>query len=184
MAPCVSELRAPRRAALILFGMTASVLLLRAQLADALVARGDEFLYRSQPERALQYYSRALALDAASPRAVDRFLFVATTARNRVAMHDGIARATYYLAHHPGDDVVRMDRAMAFRATGDFAHAASDFAVVGFHGRDARALTFAGFSARAAGQSLRAARLWRSALALEPKFPPALHALQRMDGTL
>lgn len=178
----MTELCAPRRTALILLALAASVLLLRAQLADALVVRGDEFLYRSQPGRALRYYSRALGLDALSAPAVDRFLFVATTARNRVAIRDGIVRATDYLAHDPGNDVVRMDRAMALRATGDFAEAASDFAVVGFHGRDARALTFAGFAARDAGQLPRAARLWRSALALQPTFSPALHALERTDG--
>jgi tetratricopeptide (TPR) repeat protein len=177
----VTGLSASRRAVLTLAALTVSVLLLRAQLADALVVRGDEFLYRSQPDRALRYYSRALALDALSARALDRFLFVATTSRNRLAMRDGIVRATAYLASHPEDDVILMDRAMAFRATRDFDRAASDFAVVGFQDRDARALTFAGFSAFAAGQLARATRLWRAALAVQPKFPPARHALERLD---
>ena len=52
-----------RRTLLALAGVGISAAMLRAQLSDALVVRGDEFLYRAEPARALAYYRRALAVD-------------------------------------------------------------------------------------------------------------------------
>jgi tetratricopeptide (TPR) repeat protein len=159
----------------------AAAILLHGQLADALVMRGDERLYRAQPSRALAYYQRALWLDPTDAVAVDRLLFVATTIRDRDALRVGIARASTYLARRPNDNVVRMDRAMAFRAIGQPARALEDFARVGRDARDVRALAFAGFAALAIGRPREARAYWRAALTLAPQFVVARHALARSD---
>ncbi|MEO6835921.1 MAG: hypothetical protein ABI231_08455 [Candidatus Tumulicola sp.] len=168
-----------RRLELALSGIVISACLLRTQLADALVVRGDGCLYRARPSLALQYYRRALWLDANDGTAVDRFVFVAMTLREGGALRDGIAVASRYLERNPDDDVVRMDRAMAYRATGRPAQAVTDFATVGRRTKDARALTFAGFAAEEIGQRDRARAFWHSAVAIDPGFPAAQHALTR-----
>lgn len=170
-----------RRLALAIIGIVIAATVLRPQLSDALVLRGDGCLYRGQSAAALRYYRRAMAIDAADGVAVDRFAFVAMTSHDSGALADAIAFATAYLSRHEVDEVVRMDRAMAYRATGDADRAMSDFADVGARTRDVRALTFAGYAARAAGRRERARAFWRSAIALAPGFPPALHGLQRLE---
>jgi hypothetical protein len=54
-----------------------------------------------------------------------------------------------------------------------------DFAVDGNLARDARALTFAGFIARALGRGHDARSYWRTALSYNPHFLPARRALSR-----
>lgn len=159
--------------------VAASAILLRAQIADALVVRGDEFLYRSNSAAALRYYSRALHFDAGSATALDRLLFVAVYLRDRVATHDAVLRAAGYLSRRPDDDVIRMDRAMACRALGENQDARDDFAVAGYRSRDARALALAGFAAKAMGRHGAAYRLWRAAAVLAPGMPAVRHALAR-----
>jgi len=176
----VSELPGGRRVALALAAVAVSSVLLHRQVADALVVRGDEFLYRARAKAALCYYRRALWLDRSSSPALDRLLFVAMTIRDRAALRDGIARAKSYLLANPGDDTVRLDRAMAYKLLGESARAWKDFAVAGYRLRDPRALTLGGYEAKAAGLDVQALRLLRSALVLAPEFPPALHALTRV----
>ena len=170
-----------RRIALATVAVAVSGVLLRGQMADALVVRGDEFLYRSDSRAALRYYRRALRFDATNAVALDRLLFVATILRDRVGMRDGVQRAAAYLERRPDDDAIRMDRAMAWRALGKSAFAWIDFGVVGYRTRDARALALAGFAARDAAREVAARRLWRAALTLAPGMPAASHALAR-DG--
>ncbi len=166
-----------RRVALAVAAVAVSGILLRGQLADALVVRGDEFLHRSNSKVALRYYRRALRFDANNTVALDRLLFVSTLLRDRAQMKDAVERSTGYLERRPDDDVVRMDRAMACRALGDTSTAAADFAVAGYRTRDARALALGGFAARTVADERAAERLFRAALALAPKMPAALHAL-------
>lgn len=170
-----------RRIALAAAAVAISGVLLRGQMADALVVRGDEFLYRSDSRAALRYYRRALQFDATNAVALDRLLFVATTLRDRAGMRDGVERAATYLEGRPDDDAIRMDRAMAWRALGKSSFAWIDFGVVGYRTRDARALALAGFAAHDAAREIAARRLWRAALTLAPGMPAASHALAR-DG--
>ncbi|MGA8533595.1 MAG: hypothetical protein WB615_05760 [Candidatus Tumulicola sp.] len=168
-----------RRLAPALGGVAISAVLLRGQLADALVVRGDECLFRARPAASLRYYRRAIWIDPRDSVAVDRLLFVAMTLRDRRALDDGIVSATRYLEWKPDDNVVRLDRAMACRVTGRQSEALGDFAIVGRATHDARALTFAGYAAQAIGQPRRASYFWRAALLLSPDFPAAKHALAR-----
>lgn len=175
----MSELAAPRRFVLAAAGVLIAGWLLRDQLSDALVVRGDEFLFRGRLQAANRYYARALAFDADSAIAVDRSVFAALLSHHRDALETGVRLAAGYLARHPDNDAVRWDRAMADRVLDDATAAASDFAIVGYRTRDERALALAGLEARRGGARLRARRLLRAALALDPGFPPALRALAR-----
>ena len=170
-----------RRVLVAAVGITCAAFLTRSQLADALVLRGDECLYRAQPGAGLSYYRRALWLDGSDGAAVDRFAFVAMTLRDPHALKDSVAIASAYLRRAPNDDVVRLDRAMAYRALGKHASALADFATAGGRARDPRALTFAGYEAKALGHLRLARALWSRALALEPNFLPARHALVRSE---
>lgn len=168
-----------RRTAVALVGITVAAYVLRPQMSDALVVRGDEFLYRADSRRALQYYRRALLLDADDGAAVDRYAFVATMSRDR-HVNDAVLRETSaYLQRHPDDAIVRMDRAMAYRAAGVAPAALADFALVGARTGDPRAYVFAGYAARRSGDMRLARRLWRAALALQPGFIAARRALAR-----
>jgi len=168
-----------RRLMLALTGVAVGAYLLRAQVADALVVRGDECLYRRELAAALRYYQRAATIDVNDATAVDRLAFVALLARDRESLQRAIEVATRYLRSHPGDDAVRMDRAMAERATQRRAEALRDFAVVGLRATDGRALTFAGYEALALGWRAEAVAFWRRALAQAPSLPAPRHALSR-----
>ena len=165
------------RAAGVALGISA--LLLHGQIADALVVRGDEQLYRARPARALTYYRRAVWFDRANGTAVDRFSFVAMTLRDVPAMREGIALASRYLAHRADDAVVRMDRAMAYRVLGDGRRALADFSIVARQTNDARAYAFAGEEAASLGERGAAEAFWRAALALWPGMPLAVHGRLR-----
>lgn len=168
-----------RRSAVALLGIAAAAWILRPQISDALVVRGDEFLYRADPGRALDYYRRALTVDEDDGAAADRFAFVATTTRDPRANAEALRETSAYLQRHPDDAIVRMDRAMAYRAAGLSAAAVSDFSLVGARTNDPRAFTFAGYAAERSGDATLARRLWRAALALQPGFVAAKHALER-----
>ena len=168
-----------RRTALALLGIAAAAWILRPQISDALVVRGDEFLYRSDSKRALDYYRRALAVDGDDAAAADRFAFVAAMTRDVRANAEALREASAYLRRHPDDAIVRMDRAMAYRAAGYSGAALADFSLVGALTNDPRAFTFAGFAAERSGDPRLARRMWRAALALQPGFVAAKRALGR-----
>jgi tetratricopeptide (TPR) repeat protein len=151
--------------------------LLRGPIAESLVVRGDTFLYRTQPSRAITYYRRAVSIDSGDGTAVDRFAFVALTERDRVAMRTALEVCSRFLGRNPNDWTIRFDRALLFHAAGNARRAEADFAMVGRAEHDARALAFAGFAARASGREHAARAYWRTALSLSPKFAAARHAL-------
>lgn len=173
----MNDIPIARRVALALSGVLVAGYLLRPQISEALVIRGDERLYRGSTADALVYYRRAIEADPLDGPAVDRLLFGAVSLRDRRAVGDAIQLASQYLRRRPSDDVVRMDRAMAFRLLGDSRRAADDFERVGIRKQDAIALTFAGYAAAALHQRTRAIALWRRALIVDPGFLAARHAL-------
>jgi tetratricopeptide (TPR) repeat protein len=170
-----------RRLLLATTGIAVAAVALRGSVADALVVRGDEFLYKGSQARALRYYGRALWMDPLDGTAVDRVAFVATMSGNADDLRNAIRMASEYLVLVPQDDRVRMDRAMAYRRVGEKARALSDFAIVGRRDKDARALTFAGFAAADLGELQCARAFWMAALSLAPEFPAPRHALERSE---
>jgi tetratricopeptide (TPR) repeat protein len=173
------ELTRARRVCLALSGIAIAAWILRPQLADSLVLRGDGFLYRAKPLSALRFYERAVAIDPQNEVAVDRYAFVAMTTHAAPAIAHSIRFASAFLRAHPDDAVVRLDRAQAYRASGHFGEALQDFARVGLRRRDPAALAFAGYAAYATGQAATARRYWRAALELQPDLPAALDGLKK-----
>jgi hypothetical protein len=156
-----------------------ALILARRPIADSLVVRGDSAAMRAQPAIALAYYRRAISVDAGDAVAVDRFSFGALLHRNPPTMQLAIRLCTAFLQQNPSDRTIRFDRALLFRATGNVERAEFDFAIDGDLAHDARALTFAGLIARAAGRGHEARLYWRRALSYLPGFLPALRALSR-----
>jgi tetratricopeptide (TPR) repeat protein len=155
----------------------------RGSISDSLVVRGDSLLYGRNPERALPYYRRAIAVDSANGVAVDRFSFASLMQRDRSSMNVATTICTNFLQRHPDDWTVRLDRAMLFRAVGDLVRAEQDFAVAGRAGRDAQAMSFAGFTARALGRHAEERRYLNAALSYAPGFEPARNALSKARAT-
>ena len=174
MRPCVG-----RRLLCAGVALAIAFALFRSQIADGLVVRGDESLYRADSSSALGYYSRALAFDADSAAAVDRYAFVAAMLREPRDLRAAVAICSRYLTRHGRDSVVRMDRAMAERSLGDHRRAFDDFRTVGQATSNAAAFAFAGSEAAKLRRRDLADPMWRSALRLAPGFPIALHALRR-----
>jgi tetratricopeptide (TPR) repeat protein len=173
----VRNIPVARRAAIAVIALAIAGYILRPQISQALVLRGDDRFYRGSAVDALRYYRRAVAIDPNDASALDRYLFGALSLRDRNCAHDGVALATEYLRRHPADDAVRMDRAMAFRLLADWNGALGDFYRVGVRKRDPAALTFAGYAALSLGRHRQACAMWRLALAFDPAFRAARHAL-------
>jgi len=169
-----------RRFALAVTGVALSAWLLRPQLADALVVRGDGLLYASRMQAALRAYGRAIAIDGDDAGAVDRYSFFASTTRDRRAMAQAMAVTSAFLARHPDDVAIRFDRAMAERRLGWEGNALVDFATIAMRTGDARAWTFAGYAAAALGCRALARSYWRFAIEREAHFPAASDGLRRV----
>jgi Flp pilus assembly protein TadD len=118
-------------------------------------------------------------VDGNDGAAADRFAFVAAMTRDPSADAEALRETSAYLERHPDDTVVRMDRAMAYRAAGLSGAALADFSLVGALTNDPRAFTFAGYAAERSGDTPLARRMWHAALALQPGFIAAKRALER-----
>ncbi|HZY98271.1 MAG TPA: hypothetical protein VFE36_01725, partial [Candidatus Baltobacteraceae bacterium] len=133
---------------------------------------------RGSAADALTYYRRAILIDPLDGTAVDRFAFGAVSLRDRRVVREAVELSSQYLRRRSNDDVVRLDRAMAFRLLGDWRYASDDFERAGVRERDATALTFAGYCALALRQRSRAVALWRRALSFDRNFRASRHALR------
>lgn len=166
-----------RRCAMVAFALAVSAFCLRAQVAQALVVRGDEFIYRNEPGQALKRYARAIAIDPASQTAADRYIFISMMLHRRSDATAGITAANRFLRHAPRNAEILFDRAMCLLAVHRYRQAERDFSASAFVSHDARSYVFAGWAALRAGERERARSLWRSALVVQPGFRPAAIAL-------
>jgi tetratricopeptide (TPR) repeat protein len=166
-----------RRFAIAAIALTAACLLFRSQIAQALVVRGDDFMYRGQPLQALSHYARAVSLDADLGIAVDRYVFVSMQRHDPASLRSGIYTADAYLARNPRDATVMADRAMCYLAERHFRAARRDFELAARASSEARDYVFAGWAALRSGDSSGARALWRQALRIESRYEPALVAL-------
>jgi tetratricopeptide (TPR) repeat protein len=169
----------PRRALVVGIALAASAALLHSQLSSALVSRGDDLTYRGEDRRAMDLYSRALALDPKNTVAIDRYAFSALTMHDTSGERRAIALASAVLEREPYNVTIRYDRALCNQALHLRAAAAADFEAIGRHERDARALLFAALDFQRTDLS-RARTLARLAVAIEPSFAPARRDLARM----
>jgi tetratricopeptide (TPR) repeat protein len=168
-----------RRFAAAALSLIAAAALFRAQVADALVVRGDDLLYQNRRDAALAHYARALALDPNSATAADRYVFVQMERHTRSAAADAISAANRYVSAHPADAEILADRAMCYLRAGRYQAARADFASAGALAKQPRFYVFAGWAAIRAHDNAAARRLWHAALALDARYGPALEALRR-----
>lgn len=168
-----------RRAAVALAALVLGACLFCRQIADALVIRGDDFLYRNDMPNAQRRYERALEIDRGNEAAADRLAFLGMEQRTPVSLRRSIDIATIYLTAHPSDTVILADRALCYLIERRYLLALADFERAGRLTRDARYLTFAGWAARHADRRDRARALWKAALAINPQFSPAHRALEQ-----
>jgi tetratricopeptide (TPR) repeat protein len=166
-----------RRFALVLAALSVAAAAFRPQLAQALIVRGDDYLYRGDVRSALVRYERALALSPDSQTAADRYVFLSMQQNTARSLHSGIEEATTFLARHPGNATLLSDRALCYLHEHDYALAQADFERAA-SGVDAQGYVFAGWAAWHAGRVHVARRLWEHALLLRPRYRPAVIALE------
>jgi hypothetical protein len=147
--------------------------LFHAQLAAAVVTRGDDALRSGDVGAAMRFYARATRLDRSSAVAADRLAFNLALRHNGTEARRAIAVASTALASAPGDPALFADRAFAELQLRDWPGAEGDFARAGTLGRDARYDHFAARMALRSHDVPGARRYALLALATDPSFAPA-----------
>lgn len=171
------EFSRPRRFAAALTALLCAAFLFREQIADALVIRGDEYLYRGKAVEALERYRRAMRVSPLSETATDRYVFVSMQLRDAAALNRAISAAGRYLAMHPNDPAVLSDRALCYLHLGKYALAQADFVDAARSAHTPNYYVFAGWAAQRRGRKSSARTLWRAALSIDPRYGPAVRAL-------
>ena len=156
-----------------LISVIASAFIFRAQVAEALVSRGDDQLRFGDRRSAAVYYQRALHLHPQSVIAADRLAFTMVMEHDRSSVSRGLAVATMGLAYDSTNLTLLADRAFAEMRLGQTHAAALDFARAGKLGHDARYASFAARLALKSGDHVLAKREATQALRDDPTFAPA-----------
>lgn len=167
----------PRRLTIAFIAIALSVVLFRSQLAQSLVVRGDDFMYRGQNAQALTRYARALYLDPDLGIAVDRYVFLSMQLRDKHSLQTAFDFAAAYLSHNPNDATVLSDRATCYLVERRYRDARRDFESAARIQHSARDYVFAGWAALHTGDTGAARVLWHRALRIDPRFKPAAIAL-------
>ena len=170
-----------RRVGLIMIALVLSSVLLRSQLASALVTRGDDLVFWGNERAALAKYEIAVRIDPSSAAAADRFAFTAIRMHQPALLRRAVRFIDIALAPRASDPMLGLDRALCLHALGSYAEAAAAFSAVGVRTRDARALMFAALDLERIHRGAEARSLLKSAVALDPGFMPARHDLLRSE---
>lgn len=168
-----------RRIVLAGISLAVSAWLLRSPVAQALVTRGDDYLYAGNRYQAFVHYRRSFALDPDSEIAADRIAFVAALQSTRTGITNGTGAATSYLNRHPGSATILADRGLCYLKLHRFDAAYRDFYRAGVLKGDPQSFTFAGWAALRSGNPGLASHMWRIALQRSPNYQPALAALRK-----
>jgi tetratricopeptide (TPR) repeat protein len=158
-----------RRFLLALFCIAVAACIFRPQIADGLVGRGDDLMYRNRAREALARYARALAIDPESSDAADRYVFVSMEQHRSDALQSAMSEASRYLERKPNDPAVLEDRALCYLRLRQYERAMQDFERAAFLARDPREFLFAALSARRAGDRKNSRRLLLQAMLTKEK---------------
>lgn len=175
----MNRIPAIRRFALALTGAAAAAVLFRADVAAALVTRGDDVLRTGDARAAVCYYQRAAAIDRSSTVAADRLAFTLLMRRAHGDAQAAFAAADAALRVQPDDPALLADRAFAGLRLSRWRSAERDFAAAARVARDPR---YAHLAARMAERAhdpraMRAHLL--AAVALDRAYAPARVLLAR-----
>lgn len=173
----IGELSRGRRFAVAFFSLLCAAIVFRSQIAQALVIRGDDYLYRGDRQAAMERYRRALSIAPDDEMAADRYVFATMQLRTPGAFGRAVFIASNYLREHPHAAFVYADRALCYLHMRRYRRAERDYARAGSLARSARDYVFAGWAAKRAGAPMRAAAYWSRALRISPGFAAARFAL-------
>lgn len=171
-----------RRVVLGVTSLAFAAVLFRANVAAALVTRGDDLLRAGDVDGAVARYARAEKLDARSTVAADRLAFFLLVRRAR-----GDAGLAYSVADRalqvvPSDPALLADRAFAAQRLARWGESERDFLRAAQLGRDPRYAHLASRSAAHRGDRRAARADLRAALLIDRAYAPA-RALLRESGT-
>jgi tetratricopeptide (TPR) repeat protein len=166
-----------RRFAIAFVALALCAILFHNQIAEALVLRGDDYLYRGDTVSALERYNRALHIAPSSQVAADRFVFVSLQRNTRTSLRTAVQVATHYLSARPHDSVLLTDRALCYLHEKRYARAELDFERAARASETPDAYVFAGWAAEHMGRKNAARVLWEKALSVRRNYRPALIAL-------
>jgi len=169
-----------RRFAIAVCSLLVAAVAFHAQVASALVTRGDDAMRTGDQPRAIAFYRRAVALDPAAQMPADRLAFNLLLSHTPDGARNAIAIASHALQQHPDDVALLVDRALGEQHLGRWTNAEVDFARAGLIAKDARYEHFAGRIALKRGRRHAAFRHFQTALSDDPRFAPARVALQDM----
>jgi tetratricopeptide (TPR) repeat protein len=178
----ITELSRGRRFGVAFTALALAALVFRPQIADALIVRGDDYVYRRDSAAALERYRRALTLWPLSATAADRYVFLSMQQNTPQSLRAGIDVATRYLSYRPSDAPILSDRALCYLHQKRYALALTDFERAARVLQTPQSYAFAGWAAQRAGHHRAAIALWRRALDIQPQYRPALIALAEHPG--
>ena len=177
----MTDIPTQRRLLIVLVSLSCAAILFRAQVASALITRGDDRLRTADVDGAIRSYNRAVVIDESSSVAADRLAFTLLLRRRNgdAARAYDVARAA--LQRKPGDSTLLIDRAFAAQRLGNWRAAERDFQTAADAAHDPR---YAHLAARMALQrrDRSAARFdLRVALRVDHRYAPARAMLAALD---
>lgn len=167
-----------RRFAVAAVALICAVAVFRSQVADALVIRGDDYLYRGDRTQALVRYNRALAVAPDSEVAADRYVFLSLQRQTRASLGAALGVANRYLYRNPHDAPLLNDRALCYLHMREYGPAERDFERAARAAGSPEEYVFAGWAAEHAGRKRDAVALWHEALRIRPRYRSAVLALR------
>jgi hypothetical protein len=145
----------------VLMGIIVAGILLRPQIAFAVIGRGDDALRAGDLRAAVRYYNRALSFDPDSEVAIDR-LAIAGILGHDAGTEKAASQRVASALRRRYNETLMFDEALLNLTLHNLWGARKAFLTIASHDRDPRALVFANAVTR---------RLRRSAR-LTPRFEP------------
>ncbi len=153
--------------------LTLALIVFHAQIASAIVTRGDDALRAGDVTAAIRFYQRAMSFDHRSAVAADRVAFYLSVRHDRGSARRAMVVVTAALRAGAGDSALYADRAFAELQLHAWRDAELDFARAGAASHDARYEHFAAKLALRNADRAAAERYARLALIDDPSFGPA-----------